>query len=89
MSSSEILCPNGEVLVSRHDGTVGPFVVLVAAIRVMITSEETSPMLADERKEAMLKRVPRACPRWDVADQDRETCFIGQMLQFPLPQPDA
>ena len=47
------------------------------------------PVAADIREEPMLDRGPLARSRREVASRDRQAGAIGQLLQFPLPQPDA
>src|SRR5205823_12772051 len=44
------------------------------------------PILADPSKEAVFNLVPFARSRRKVADRDRQTRLIGQLLQFPFPQ---
>src|SRR3989442_1876234 len=45
-----------------------------------------APVLADPGEETMLDLVPFARAWRQVADRDGESCLIGQLLQFPLPQ---
>ena len=46
----------------------------------------TAPVLADPGKEAMLNLIPFARSRRQVADRERETRLVSQLLQFPFPQ---
>ena len=48
-----------------------------------------TPVLADEREEAVLDFVPLAGARGQVADRDVEAEFVGQGLQFAFPPPHA
>jgi len=45
------------------------------------------PVLADEGEEPVLDFVPLAGAGWQVADDDVEAEFVGQLLQFAFPQP--
>lgn len=45
-----------------------------------------SPVLANPGKEAVFNLVPFARSWRKVADRDRSTRLIGQLLQFPFPQ---
>ena len=48
-----------------------------------------SPVVTDEREEAMLDLVPLAGPRWEVGHTNVQSGGVGQALKFPLPQSDA
>ena len=39
-----------------------------------------SPVLADEGEQTVLDLVPFAGARWEVADRNLESCFVGQLL---------
>src|SRR5260370_15439140 len=45
------------------------------------------PVLADEREQPMFDLVPLARARREVTDRNLQPDFVGQFLQFPLPQP--
>src|SRR6202011_5823398 len=45
-----------------------------------------APVLADEGEEAALDFVPLAGAGWQVADDDVEAEFVGQLLQFAFPE---
>ncbi|GFP23685.1 hypothetical protein HKBW3S09_01150, partial [Candidatus Hakubella thermalkaliphila] len=44
------------------------------------------PVLTDERKEAMFDFVPLAGPWRKMTDRNRKSSFIGESLEFRLPQ---
>src|ERR1700726_1102211 len=46
-----------------------------------------TPVLADEREEAVLDFVPLAGAGRQVADRDVDAELVGQLLQFAFPQP--
>ena len=45
-----------------------------------------APVLSDEGEQPVLDPVPFAGTGWQMADGDRYPEFVGQDLQFPLPQ---
>ena len=46
------------------------------------------PVLRDERELTVFDLVPFAGAQGQVANRDRQTEFVGEISQFPLPQPD-
>ena len=46
-----------------------------------------APVLADEGKQSVLDPVPLAGARRKMAHRDVQAGFIGQLLQFQLPEP--
>ena len=56
---------------------------------VMTDQGSATPILGDVAKHAMLNLVPLAGAGWKVADLDRNTQPIGQVLQRHLPQSAA
>src|SRR5437016_137100 len=51
------------------------------------TRSRGAPVLADEGEEPVLDFVPLAGAGRQVVDHDIEVEFVGQLLQFPFPQP--
>jgi hypothetical protein len=48
-----------------------------------------TPVLGDEGEQPMLYLVPLAGAGWDMTDGDLDSKFVGQHLQFALPQAQA
>jgi hypothetical protein len=44
-----------------------------------------TPVLTDVGEQAMFNLVPFAGARREVTDRDLESCFVGELLQFPFP----
>jgi len=53
------------------------------------TSWLAAPVLGDEAEQAVLDLVPLAGAVREVADGDRHPDFIGELLQFHLPEPHS
>src|ERR1700680_1230641 len=49
----------------------------------------SAPVLTDETEQPVLDLVPLACARRKMADSDPQSRFIGQLLQFHLPEPET
>ena len=56
---------------------------------LMADQRLAAPVLGDEGEQAVLDAVPFAGAGRQMADGDRHPEFVGQHLQFALPQPHA
>ena len=54
-----------------------------------VHERRAAPVHRDVREQAMLDLVPLARARRKVTDRDGEPGAIGELLQFPLPEPEA
>ena len=48
-----------------------------------------SPILTDVGKESMLDLVPLAGARWEMTNRYDKTGFVGELLQFDLPESNS
>ena len=53
---------------------------------LMADKRSAAPVAGDEREQTMLDLVPLARARREVAHGDRKAEFVGEPLQFDLPQ---
>lgn len=52
----------------------------------MALQRHAAPIASDMTEQSMLNLVPLAGARWIVTHFNRQSCFVGQMLQFVFPK---